>query len=88
MTKTTENAPAAPTTRELLAEKTLIRQGLLEDVNDWTTLFHSKKQAGLYNSREESHQSEEWLELLRQREELEKVTKEVLELRAKLEKEG
>jgi len=58
------------------------------DVNALTELFQSRKRAGLYKSRQEQKQSEEWLELMRQREELERVTKEVLELRAKLEKEG
>ena len=53
-------------------------------VNYLTQGFQSKKQAGLYKSRQEQKQSEEWLELMKQREELEKVTKEVLELRARL----
>jgi len=88
MTKSTDDAPTLPTTRELLAEKTNIRQELLVDVNALTELFQSRKRAGLYKNRQEQKQSEEWLELMRQREELEKVTKEVLELRAKLEKEG
>jgi len=88
MSETKEKAPPPPTTRELLATKTGIRQDLLVAVNHLTESFQAKKQAGLYRSRQESKQSVEWVELMKHRQELEKVTEEVLELRDKLEREG
>ncbi|KAG0125901.1 hypothetical protein HOY82DRAFT_629512, partial [Tuber indicum] len=72
--------------RDKIAEKSLIRWDLLEDVNDQTRLFQDYKSSGEYKNREESHKSPEWLDLLAARKRLDENTIEIAKLRKKLNK--
>ncbi|PUU75717.1 hypothetical protein B9Z19DRAFT_1067214 [Tuber borchii] len=86
MTYIANTNPASSTTREQIEIRMIIRDGICDAITELGKIVNLMERSGEYKD-PELKESEEFVAFMEEREKLEEITKEILELKEKLRKE-